>query len=95
MDFFAKKNNKNLKKNLRQFHEPRKEMKIFLDSQFIFDLTGSSDITRLPGIYSDSPIKQNSTESFFEKVPKTTIKKLFNYYFMDFLLFNYTIDSFL
>ena len=62
------------------------------DSEFIFKLTGSSNITSLPGIYSDSPV---NSESLFENVPIGTLKKLYNYFFMDFLLFNYTIDSFL
>lgn len=65
------------------------------DAAFIFAQSGVSNLTFLPGIYSDSPLQTHSVTDFFTNVPEKIVKKLYNIYFMDFVMFNYTINEYL
>ena len=48
-------------------------------------------------MYDDSPLRSKSTADYFKQadLPRKVIEELYSFYFMDFLLFNYTIDEFL
>ena len=62
------------------------------------DLTGLiqlQGLTHLPGQYSDSPLLSSGLIDFYRDIPKDIIKKLYKIYFVDFLLFGYSIDEFL
>jgi len=65
------------------------------DAAFLFNHINVKNLTYLPGIYSDSPLQRHSVTDFFLNVPDAVIKKLYNVYFMDFVMYNYTIDEYL
>jgi hypothetical protein len=65
------------------------------DAAFIYRQSGVNNLTYLPGIYSDSPLQSHSVTDFFVGVPDSVIKKLYITYFMDFVMYNYTIDEYL
>ena len=68
--------------------KPKKNQKIF---QKILNLN------LFEGMYDDSPLRSKSTADYFKEadLPKKVLEELYSFYFMDFLLFNYTIDEFL
>ena len=41
------------------------------------------------------PVEREPAAEFFHNVPTNVIKKLYNIYFMDFLMYNYTVDDYL
>ena len=51
--------------------------------------------THLPGQYTDSPLLSTSLVDQFRGLPRSLIEKLYKIYFMDFLLFDYSIDEFI
>lgn len=65
------------------------------DAAFILDKNGVSHLTYLPGQYADSLVKEKRAADYFVGVDKETIKTIYNIYFMDFVMFNYTIDEYL
>ena len=69
--------------------EPKKKIRRFFKKILILNL--------FEGMYDDSPLRSKSTADYFKEadLPKKVIQELYSFYFMDFLLFNYTIDEFL
>ena len=65
---------------------------IKLVEQMIFQMNGE---THLPGQYTDSPLLSTSLVDQFRGLPRSLIEKLYKIYFMDFLLFDYSIDEFI
>lgn len=65
------------------------------DSQFILQKMNLDKLTYLPGQYNNSLVKSHGAEDYFVNTSKSTIKKLYNIFFMDFVMYNYTIDEFL
>ena len=57
-----------------------------------FQLNGE---THLPGQYTDSPLLSTSLVDQFRGLPRSLIEKLYKIYFMDFILFDYSIDEFI
>ena len=51
--------------------------------------------THLPGQYVDSPLLSSSLVDHFQGMPRSLIEKLYQIYYDDFLLFNYSIDEFI
>lgn len=65
------------------------------DATFILEKNDIQHLTYLPGQYSDSLVKEKRAEDYFVGVDEATIKTIYNIYFMDFVMFNYTIDEYL
>ena len=63
-----------------------------LITNLLLQLTGR---THLPGQYVDSPLLTSSLIDQFRGLPRSLIEKLYEIYFDDFLLFNYSIDEFI
>ena len=68
-----------------------KNVKILI-ANLSLQLTGS---THLPGQYVDSPLLESSLVDHFSGLPRSLIEKLYQIYYDDFLLFNYSIDEFI
>ena len=82
---------------LNQVNIFQKILKFFLAiiklvEQIIFQMNGE---THLPGQYTDSPLLSTSLVDQFRGLPRSLIEKLYKIYFMDFLLFDYSIDEFI
>jgi len=65
------------------------------DAQFLLEYKKLHGLTYLPGQYNDSPLLSTSLVENFANIPRETIEKLYKIYFMDFVLFDYSIDEFL
>jgi len=65
------------------------------DAKFVTERAHLQGLTHLPGQYSDSPLLSSGLIDFYRDIPKDIIKKLYKIYFVDFLLFGYSIDEFL
>ena len=65
------------------------------DAAFILNKNGVSHLTYLPEQYADSLVKEKRPADYFVGTDKETIKTIYNIYFMDFVMFNYTIDEYL
>ena len=67
------------------------------DASYLLKRTKIEHLTFLKQKYENSKYDPNKkrTEDFFVNVDKTVIKAVYNHYFMDFVMFNYTIDNYL
>ena len=67
------------------------------DASYLVKRTKTEHLTYLKQKYVDSKYDPNKkrTEDFFAGIDKTVIKAIYNHYFMDFVMFNYTVDNFL
>ncbi|CAG5091508.1 Oidioi.mRNA.OKI2018_I69.PAR.g13084.t1.cds [Oikopleura dioica] len=65
------------------------------DAEFVTECAQLKGLTHLPGQYSDSPLLSSGLIDFYKDIPEEIIKKLYKIYFVDFLLFGYSIDEFL
>lgn len=65
------------------------------DALFVLEHQSLHGKTHLPGQYADSPLLSESLVSQFSDVPKEIIKKIYQIYYADFMLFGYSIDEFL
>jgi len=65
------------------------------DADFVTELNQLNGETHLPGQYTDSPLLSSSLVDQFRGLPRSLIEKLYKIYFMDFLLFDYSIDEFI
>ncbi|MBN3296489.1 CHSTB sulfotransferase, partial [Amia calva] len=65
------------------------------DARYILQLAKSQDVVRFPATVKSSRTTDDMAAQFFQKVSPFYQKKLYNLYKMDFLLFNYTIPSYL
>ena len=65
------------------------------DASFILAKNRIENLTYLPGQYSDSLVKEKGAEDYFVDVDEKIKKTIYNIYFMDFVMFNYTIDEYL
>ncbi|CAG5090865.1 Oidioi.mRNA.OKI2018_I69.PAR.g12741.t1.cds [Oikopleura dioica] len=65
------------------------------DAKFVTERAHLQGLTHLPGQYSDSPLLSSGLIDFYRDIPEDIIKKLYKIYFVDFLLFGYSIDEFL
>ena len=66
--------------------------KVTYQANLMIQLNGT---THLPGQYVDSPLLSSSLVDHFQGMPRSLIEKLYQIYYDDFLLFNYSIDEFI
>jgi len=65
------------------------------DAEFFTEYKELNGTTHLPGQYVDSPLLSSSLVDHFQGMPRSLIEKLYQIYYDDFLLFNYSIDEFI
>lgn len=65
------------------------------DQRFILKALEVDNITHIPGAYYTSLTSRNSITFYFKHVPRVVLKDIYRNYFLDFAMFNYTIDEFL
>lgn len=65
------------------------------DAEFFTEYKQLNGTTHLPGQYMDSPLLSSSLVDHFQGMPRSLIEKLYQIYYDDFLLFNYSIDEFI
>ena len=76
---------------------PGKFLHFIAEKIKILKLSKNIKLNFFEGMYDDSPLRSKSTADYFKEaeLPRKVIEQLYSFYFMDFLLFNYTIDEFL
>lgn len=65
------------------------------DAVFLLEKKQLHGLTYLPGQYGDSPLLSTSLVDNYSNIPRSIIEKLYKIYYVDFLLFDYSIDEFL
>lgn len=65
------------------------------DAVFLLEHKQLHGLTYLPGQYGDSPLLSTSLVDNYASIPRSIIEKLYKIYFVDFVLFDYSIEEFL
>jgi len=64
------------------------------DQRFILHALNVQNLTHIPGAYYTSLTARNAITFYFQHVPRAVLREVYRNYFLDFVMFNYTISEF-
>ena len=62
--------------------------------RFILHALNVQNLTHIPGAYYTSLTARNAITFYFQHVPRAVLREVYRNYFLDFVMFNYTISEF-